>query len=82
MSTLLYTARECGCLVLVMVNDAENLRACRKDIARELREGRTLHETTKASLPPFECAQHKGDARARAEAARAPRSAGTVELGL
>lgn len=81
MSTLLYTAKSCGCLVLIMVNDPENLRACRSDISRELRAGRTLHETTKAGLPPVECSLHKGDARASSEAARATR-ADPLELGL
>lgn len=74
MSTLLYTAKPCGCLVLVMVNDAANLRSCAPEIKRELREGRTLHETTKAGLPPTECDLHKGNARRAAAEAKAARA--------
>lgn len=59
MSTLLYTQRPCGCLVLVLVNDAENLRACSREIAREAREGRTLHEAAKDTLPPLMCDEHR-----------------------
>lgn len=73
-STLLYTAMPCGCcLVLVMVNDAENLPYCARDIVREAREGRPPHEATKAALPPMRCPEH-----AREEAERAS----MLELGL
>ena len=58
--SVLYTAKPCGCLVLVMVNEVRNLRDCADDISRELREGRTRHEATKETLPPFDCAEHKG----------------------
>lgn len=73
MSSLMYTAKPCGCLVLVFVNDAENLRFLTKEIAREAREGRTLHECASGALPPMCCPEHK-----RAEAEKAT----LMELGL
>jgi hypothetical protein len=59
MTTLLYTAKPCGCLVTVLVNNARNLRDFAQEIASEARAGRTLHETTKEKLPPFSCDEHR-----------------------
>lgn len=72
-STLLYTAKDCGCLVLVMVNSARNLLDCAEDVALEARAGRVLHEVAPYALPPMECDEHR---RQTAE------SASLMELGL
>jgi hypothetical protein len=58
--SLLYTQKPCGCLVLLMDNDPAVIRWCAKDIAREARKGRALHEATADSVPPHTCAEHKG----------------------
>ena len=73
MSALLYTAKPCGCLVIVMVNDEANLRYMADDLAAEAREGRWVKEATGDTLPPLRCPEHK-----RAEAERAS----MMELGL
>jgi hypothetical protein len=65
-SDTLYTQKECGCLVLVVVDDPETLKSCANDIARELKAGRTIHRATYVAFRdvPFRCPEHKRQAEA------------------
>ena len=73
MSTLLYMAEECGCLALVMVNNARNIRDNIDEIRMLAEEGRTLHEVASGALPPMQCDPHRRESAERAS---------LVELGL
>lgn len=54
----LYTAKECGCLVLVLVDMPDVIRSSREDIARESLAGRALQRVGRGALPPLHCAEH------------------------
>lgn len=54
----LYTAKECGCLVLIMVDIPEVVHDSRDDIARESMAGRALQRVPLGNLPPLNCEAH------------------------
>jgi hypothetical protein len=55
----LYTARDCGCLVLVLVDMPDVIRSTRDEILRESLAGRALRRVGVGELPPLHCAQHE-----------------------
>jgi hypothetical protein len=55
----LFTAKPCGCLVLVMYDIPEVIRDSRDDILRESLAGRALQRCARGALPPLNCAEHR-----------------------
>lgn len=55
----LYTAKDCGCLVLVLVDLPDVIRDSRDDILRESLAGRGLRRCKRGDLPPLNCADHE-----------------------
>lgn len=55
----LYTARDCGCLVLVMVDLPDVIKDSRDEILRESLAGRALRRVARGQLPPTNCPEHE-----------------------
>ena len=60
MSEFLVTSRRCGCVVLMMVNETQNVVDCAADLRREYKAGRTPVDTTREQLDatPLHCPEH------------------------
>jgi hypothetical protein len=54
----LYTTRECGCLVFVVIDLPREVRAARDTIVRESLAGRSVKRCKRADLPPLYCPVH------------------------
>ena len=54
----LYTAKPCGCLVLILVDLPDVIKDSRDEILRESLAGRALRRIPRGQLPPLNCADH------------------------
>jgi hypothetical protein len=60
MSGFLVTRRPCGCVVLMLVNEWDNVAYCAKDLKREVKAGRQPVEMTRKQIEatPLRCPEH------------------------
>lgn len=54
----LYTQEDCGCLVVIMVDLPDVVKADRDLIVRESMAGRVLKRCARGALPPLNCPLH------------------------
>lgn len=55
----IYTQRDCGCLVVVMIDMPDEIKYSHDLIVREALAGRTFKRSKRGELPPLNCAEHQ-----------------------
>lgn len=63
----IYTQDPCGCVMFILVDMPEEVKAAAKDIAEQVAKGREIRRVAnKMDLPPHYCAEHDPKNRATA----------------